>query len=50
VGIEGSTPAAHFVTFGGLLDAEPRETMERLRQTLNFRNPPRISVGSIQVR
>lgn len=50
LGIEASSPTSHFVTFGGQLDAEPRDTMERLRQTLSFRAPPRISIGPVQVR
>ncbi len=37
VGIEGSPPASHFVTFAGRLDAEPGATMQRLAQTLDLR-------------
>ena len=30
VGIESSVPASHFITFGGMLKAEPKATMTRL--------------------
>jgi hypothetical protein len=42
VGIEQSPPASHFVTFAGLLEAEPGETMSRLRQTLDLKNQPEV--------
>jgi hypothetical protein len=49
VGIEGGRSAAgHFVTFGGQLPTEPRETMERLRQSLGFRTPPKITVHRLE--
>lgn len=50
VGIEGSPPAAHFVTFAGPLADGPREMLERLRQTLNFRTPPEIVLHAWQQR
>lgn len=50
VGIEGRATAAHFVTFGGLLPAGPQETMERLRQTLAFGHPPRLTIHALQAR
>ena len=50
VGIEQSRPASHFVTFAGQLDAEPREVMERLRQTLDFRNQPEVILYAVQPR
>jgi len=50
VGIENSPPAAHFVTFAGLLDAPPAETMTRLRATLDFRHPPHVVLHAIQKR
>lgn len=50
VGIERSRPASHFVTFAGELDAEPREVMERLRQTLDFRNQPEVIRFAVQPR
>jgi hypothetical protein len=50
VGIERSRPASHFVTFAGQLDAEPREVMERLRKTLDFRNQPEIILYAVQRR
>ena len=48
VGIEGSTPASHFVTYGGLLETEPAATMSRLLRTLDFRNPPQVAVHAIE--
>jgi hypothetical protein len=50
VGIEGSSPTAHFVTYAGLLQSEPRLVMERLRQTLAFRDPPAVTVHGVQER
>ena len=35
VGIEGSPPALHFVTYAGLLIVPPGETMNRLETTLD---------------
>jgi hypothetical protein len=48
VGIEGSIPASHFVTFGGLLGCGPGETMTRLQQTLSFRSPPEVILHAIE--
>lgn len=50
VGIEGSPPAAHFVTFAGLLQASPAETMNRLRSTLDLRHPVAVRLHAIQSR
>ncbi len=50
VGIERSRPVSHFVTFAGQLNAEPREVMERLRQTLDFRNQPEVILYAVQPR
>ena len=50
VGIEGSVPASHFITFGGVLTYEPKETMLRLEQTLGFRNPAQIVLHAIESR
>jgi hypothetical protein len=50
VGIEGSAPAGHFVTFGGLLPGEPADTMRRLQETLDFRNPPEVVLHAVEVR
>lgn len=48
VGIEGSLHASHFVTYAGPLEAEPAETMNRLRATLDFKNQPRVIVHALQ--
>jgi hypothetical protein len=50
VGIEGLPPASHFVTYAGLLEATPEETMNRLRQTLDLKNQPRVVLFAIQAR
>jgi hypothetical protein len=50
VGIEGSTPALHFVTFAGLLTAPPAETMTRLQATLDLNRPAGVRLHSIQAR
>jgi hypothetical protein len=50
VGIENSPAAAHFVTYAGLLEATPAETMSRLQQTLDFRNQPEVIVHALQAR
>ena len=50
VGIEGSTPALHFVTFAGLLTAPPADTMNRLQATLDLKQPAGVRVHSIQAR
>jgi hypothetical protein len=50
VGIESSLPAGHFVTFAGLLDAEPAQVMRRLQQTLDFRNQPEVVLGALEAR
>jgi hypothetical protein len=50
VGIEGTPPAFHFVTYGGLLSASPADTMNRLQTSLNLRNPPEVRVHALQTR
>ncbi|NQT11420.1 MAG: family 20 glycosylhydrolase, partial [Planctomycetes bacterium] len=50
VGVENSPPVGHFVTYAGLLDAPPSETMTRLCQTLDFRNQPQVILHAIQPR
>ena len=50
VGIEGSTPAPHFVTFAGLLTAPPADTMNRLQTTLDLKRPARVRLHSLQAR
>jgi hypothetical protein len=49
-GIEGSPPAQHFVTFGGMLTASPAETMNRLQTTLDLRHPIEVQLYRIQAR
>jgi hypothetical protein len=50
VGIENSTPTAHFVTYGSVLPREPKSLMDGLRDTLDFRTPPSITLGAVQAR
>ena len=50
VGIESSPLAGHFVTYAGLLEAEPAETMNRLRGTLDLKNQPQVVLYAIQAR
>ena len=50
VGIEGGATASHFIHFGGILPGKPEETMGQLQRTLDFRNPPEITLHSIQPR
>jgi hypothetical protein len=50
VGIEHSPDASHFITFGGLLDAEPAATMNRLKATLDLKNQPEVVVHAVQRR
>ncbi len=50
VGMEGSPPARHFVTFGGLLTAPPAETMTRLQTTLDLNHPVEVQAHSLQSR
>jgi hypothetical protein len=50
VGIEQSPLVNHFVTFAGLLESPPGETMARLSQTLDLRNPPEVVLHAVQAR
>jgi hypothetical protein len=50
VGIERSPHVGHFVTYAGLLESEPADTMERLRQTLDYRQPPVITLFGLQTK
>jgi hexosaminidase len=50
VGIEGSPPAQHFVTFAGLLELAPAEMMNRLQKTLSLKQPVSVKVYALQPR
>jgi len=50
VGIERSEPVGHFITYAGLLEDEPGPTMNRLRQTLDFKNQPQVIVHAVQAK
>ena len=48
VGIERGPPVGHFITYAGLLTSEPKQQMERLRQTLDFTKQPEVVLYAIQ--
>jgi hypothetical protein len=50
VGIEGGSPASHFVTFGGVIEGRPADLMRRLAETRDARRPPRVAVYAVQER
>jgi len=50
VGIERSTPAAHFVIVGGQTPASPEQTMKRLLETLDYRKQPQLELCAVQKR
>jgi len=50
VGVEGTPPAVHFVTFAGLLPAPPADTMNRLQATLDLNHPVAVRMHTIQAR
>jgi len=50
VGIESSPPAQHFVTFAGVLEAPPAETMNRLQSTLDLKRPVSVQLHALQSR
>jgi hypothetical protein len=50
VGVEGTPPALHFVTFAGLLTASPAVTMNRLQTTLDLNHAAGVRLYSLQAR
>ena len=50
VGIEGRGAASHFVLYGGALTGEPKALMNRLQRTLDFRQPPEVTLYRIQAK
>jgi hexosaminidase len=50
VGVEGTPPALHFVTFAGLLSASPADTMNCLQTTLDLRHLVTVRLHAIQAR
>ena len=50
MGIEQSPPVSHFVTYAGLLEMGPKETMDGLRASLDFKNPPEVVLYAIEPR
>ncbi len=50
VGVESSNEASHYVTFAGLLEADPAQTMTRLRNALNFKTQPVVILHAVQGR
>ena len=47
VGIQG-VARSHFVTFAGVLNASPQQTMNRLKETFDLKRQPRVTVYSLQ--
>jgi len=50
VGIEHGGNASHFVIYAGTLDGKPADLLNRLQRTLDFRNPPEITLHAMQAR
>ena len=50
VGIENSPPASHFVTFAGVLEGAPAETMDHLQTTLDLTRPVEVILYAPQNR
>ena len=50
VGIEGGPPAQHFVTFCGVLEGTPAETMNRLQSTLDLKRRVEVRAYPIQAK
>jgi hypothetical protein len=50
VGIEGSVETRHFITFGGVMEADPCQTMTRLCQTLDYRAQPEVILFAAEMR
>jgi hypothetical protein len=50
VGIESSLPVSHFVTFAGVLETSPAETMNRLQATLDLERPVKVRLHALQTR
>lgn len=50
VGIENSPPAQHFVTFAGMLEASPADTMLQLQTTLDLKRPVSVRLHALQSR
>jgi len=48
VGLEQSPAAGHFITYAGILEAEPAEAMNRLTETLRFDNQPKVVLYAVQ--
>ena len=44
----GASPAGHVVTYAGLLQTTPADTMDRLQKTLSFRSPPEVVLHAIE--
>ncbi len=50
VGIEHGGNASHFIIYAGTLEGKPADLMNRLRSTLDFRNPPELTLHALQAR
>jgi len=50
VGIEGGEGASHFAIYAGAIVGKPDEVMKSLQSTLDFRNPPEVTLYATQAR
>jgi len=50
VGIEGSAPVSHFVTFADKITGDPAAVLNAVQQTLDLRNQPQMWMGKVEKR
>ncbi|MBU0608603.1 MAG: hypothetical protein KKI08_12010, partial [Armatimonadetes bacterium] len=50
VGIEGSAPVSHFVTFADKVAGDPAAILNRVQQTMDLRNQPQMWIGKSEKR
>lgn len=50
VGVEASNDVSHFVTFAGVMETDPTQTMNRLRNSLSFKTQPVVILHAVQAR
>lgn len=48
--IENSMPGQHFVTFAGLIEGSPAQTMDRIESSLNLKQPVSVILHALQAR
>jgi hypothetical protein len=50
VGIENSPTSSHFAIYGGATPDSPKETLDLLRSSIDFTNPPKTTVYAVDSR